>query len=55
MPSKRLRAKGVTNAKFDRCLEHVRGPGKNEFAICTASFNRKHGLRSKKRRSTSSR
>ena len=55
MPNPRLRKAGVTNEKFDRCVESVKSPGKNAFAICTASFNKKHGLRPKNRRSTSSR
>ena len=44
MPSKRLRAKGVTDKAFDSCLRQVKGPGKNEFAICTSAFNKKHGI-----------
>jgi len=55
MPSPRLKAKGVTDAKFDSCVSQVKGSGKNAFAICTASFNKKHGLRPKTRRSASSR
>lgn len=43
MPSEKLRKKGVTNEKFDRCVSHVKAksPGANAYAVCNSSLGKK--------------
>lgn len=43
MPSEKLRKKGVTNEKFDRCVEHVKSksPGVNAYAVCNSKLGGK--------------
>ncbi len=49
MPSKRLAKAGVSKEKFDSCVAHVKAKGKgNPYAICTSSFNKSKGFKSKK-------
>lgn len=50
MPSKKLKSAGVSTAKFDRCVEHVKGQKgvKSAFGICEASFQKSLGLRPKR-------
>ena len=45
MPPKLLRDAGVTTDKYDSCLKKVRGKGKNEYAICNASFEKSRGIK----------
>jgi hypothetical protein len=41
MPSKKLKAAGVSKAKFDNCVSKVQAKGSgNAYAICTSSFNK---------------
>ena len=43
MPTAAQRKKGVTTKKFDSCVSQVKAksPGKNAYAVCNASFNKK--------------
>ena len=44
MPTASQRKKGVTKKDFDSCVSKVgTGAGKNPYAICNASFNKKKG------------
>lgn len=48
MPTAAQRKKGVTTKKFDSCISKVKakGGGKNPYAICNASFNKKKSKKS---------
>ena len=41
MPSKKLKAAGVSKAKFDRCVSKVKAKGSgNAYAICESSMQK---------------